>query len=357
MPRPMVHPLDMKIAICGAGVAGTYVYKYLTDRCFNVDIFDIDKSKLGCHCAWGVETSSFLDYMRHIQIDGNKYILKKIDRVFVYMNNGPHRLVESIGVHNFSTINKKKLMMDIVGKELKIDSCINVEDYDLVIDATGGRRYYISGFDVVKQPKGVFQIPTMQIRHSEPWNNYEDNVVIEPIKGGVGYIWSFPLGKLGYHYGCGDLKVDLKELMFEDGLPKGKKCECGQTYISVGPPDLWKPFMMKTSRYGIWGVGEAIGCVSPISGEGIIPSLESAHIFCDMFVHGKLTPGAYEKAICEANKWMWPEYKTIASLMDGRWRMTFPLNFMKSMMNGKRKFGVDMGLRTILRLLLRYKRM
>jgi flavin-dependent dehydrogenase len=78
-------------------------------------------------------------------------------------------------------------------------------------------------------------------------------------KGARGYFWCFPLSKgLARHPEC-----TIKRKI---GRP-----------IRLAPPRRMQPFYYNN----IVGVGESIGCVFPMLGEGIIPSL----ICCDIFLH------------------------------------------------------------------------
>ncbi len=179
------------------------------------------------------------------------------------------------------------------------------KEFDLIIDATGFYRPYLPKI------KKDFFLPTYQYKVK-----YEDEVPIDdfyvrPFPGMTGYFWYFPLGKKIAHIGAGDYKKQHVE-----ETNKFFKKYGGQVTKTVGrpirlaTPDLCEPFY----HGKVVGVGESIGTVYPLLGEGIIPSM----ICADLFVKNLGNNEQYRKDVLD--------YFAIYSKV---------LNFIKSKMKGE----------------------
>ena len=322
-----------KIAIAGAGVAGTFLFKYLKKYGFDVDIYEIDRAKLGCYCAWGVEQDNFYKIMRLIDVKGEDYLLCKI--------LGTKVGGETVLMDNFITIDKKKLMTDLVGDDLKIGN-ITLDDYEIIIDATGVNRAYLGPIDKAYED-AVLLPDTYQIRDAKRECKEEEFVRFTLMK--VGYSWEFPLGKRGWHYGYGDLGGGKMAWSV-------KGCECMKK-IRFGPTRLNRPF----TRGKIWGVGEAIGTVSPTSGEGIIPSLECAIILGKMIVdrwnlEGYYCDKEYERKVLEKFKYMNISYRAVQGMWGkGLWKLILPFTLAKTLGMEAKKLGMQMTLKKKMKML------
>ena len=64
----------------------------------------------------------------------------------------------------------------------------------------------------------------------------------------------------------------------------------------------------------IWGVGEAIGCVAPLAGDGIVPGMRSAQILMKYWEN----PDGYPEAILRQFDWMKPEREVVDKLRANR---------------------------------------
>jgi flavin-dependent dehydrogenase len=96
----------------------------------------------------------------------------------------------------------------------------------------------------------------------------------------VGYAWIFPLNERSVKVGIGGLNIDVEKLeaMLQDILNKyslkGKIVKREGAPIDMGG---LKPEWGIAGEGGPYVVGEAIGAVMPITGEGIRPSVITAH--------------------------------------------------------------------------------
>jgi flavin-dependent dehydrogenase len=141
---------------------------------------------------------------------------------------------------------------------------------DLVIDCTGFHR------SLLPRSEEDFIIPAYEYL-VENLKDIEDFYVIG-YKGARGYFWCFPLSKGEAFVGAGDL--DRRYYGISEFLARHPECNIRKKIgrpIRLAPPRRMLPFYWNN----VVGVGESIGCVFPMLGEGIIPSL----ICCDIFLH------------------------------------------------------------------------
>ena len=84
-------------------------------------------------------------------------------------------------------------------------------------------------------------------------------------QGGNGYYWEFPL-RNRWHVGAGSPSLDVIEREL------GKR----DHVLVTGRKIRLKPLFDRMRKGNVFGIGEAIGAVSPITGEGIMPSIKTA---------------------------------------------------------------------------------
>jgi flavin-dependent dehydrogenase len=291
----------LKIAIAGAGITGTYCYSLLKKDGFHVDLFDRPhKTACGINpCAWGT-SRGFRELVRAARLDPEKYVLRQFDSV----------LMDEVRIQGeLMTIDKPTLIQDLMEGGTAKSAPLNIEDYDRVIDATGRARFYLPPI------KGDILLPCIQhmIQTEKP---IENKVKLREI----GYAWCFPLGLNRYHVGCGSLAGDPRKLLkqlgwLDDGSssPEMKTlCSCSGKVRLTGPYDAL-PFVTDGPRDGIWGIGEAIGCVAPLAGDGIIPGMKSARLLLENWDD----PQGYTHAILKEFDWMKKERAVIEKLLTG----------------------------------------
>jgi flavin-dependent dehydrogenase len=293
-----VPPLP-KIAIVGDGVAGRYLYRHFIRGGAEATLFGRSRSS-GCglrSCAWGTERK-FLKLAAEADIDLNSVILDEFKEADI---NGVR--VKA----NFLTINKPLFLHELVPEEeitLLPDPdhwgkvTMATEKYQYVIDATGVTRALLPPI------RDDLLIPTSQyrLRVSTPLPNLP--MVIRT--GHQGYLWIFPLGDKEFHYGCGSLTENTVTLLndYMDGSYTNlffnvygidlydhahkieQVCACSSKVRLTGP-EYSQPFVWGK----VWGVGEAIGCVSPVTGAGITSSMECASLLYNEIIQGGNSEG------------------------------------------------------------------
>ena len=288
----------MKIAIAGAGVTGAYLYRLLNNRGHQVDLFDHDSgTRCGIRsCAWGT-SRGFTELVQGAGLDPKKYVMQRFD--YVVMDE--YRIEADL-----ATIDKPRLLKDLrQGGEIK-GSLVDVAEYDRIIDATGVSRAFLPAIhdDII--------LPCVQ------WRIRTDIQLENRVKlGGIGFAWSFPLTRNEYHVGCGSLLSDpdkiIKELGWvQNSTSEGRGmiiCACSASVRLTGP-SYSQPFVIDNGTYRVWGVGEAIGCVAPLAGDGIVAGMRSAQILMEYWND----PEGYTEAVLKEFHWMKSERNVIDKL-------------------------------------------
>jgi len=289
----------MKIAIAGAGTTGAYAYRLLKKRGLHADVYQRDcRTACGINpCAWGTSLD-FVEFVGAAGLDAGKYLLQATDHVWMDDVRIPGDLM---------TFDKPALIQDLLkGATVRKDP-LDVTAYDRVIDATGISRRYLPPIE------GDVLLPCIQrrIETSEPLENR--------IKlGGVGYAWIFPLARHGYHIGCGSLAGDPKAYLTSLGWTENRGrnpskkvlCACSGRVRLTGPRAS-QPFVAGDTPQKIWGVGESIGCVAPLAGDGVVPGMKSVQLLMGNWE----SPEAYTKSILKEFQWMEEERQVIDKLL------------------------------------------
>jgi len=314
----------MKIAIIGAGMVGAYLHRLLAAQGFLVDVFDRRPgTRCGLTpCAWGT-TRGFAELVKASGLDPSKYILKHPD----------HVIIDGLEISaDLITIDKRMLIKDLL-QDVEIDySPPDATRYDRVIDATGVSRALLPSLP------DDFILPCTQFRVRT------DGPLENRIKlGGIGYAWCFPLSDREYHVGCGSLISDPRKVLKElgwvgnDGSRNNIVCACTGTIRLAGPQSS-QPFVIDGVQPEIWGVGEAIGCVAPLAGDGIIPGMRSAQILVERWDD----PSGYTKAILREFRWMQGERRVIDKL---RGHEAFGLSDAWVLKKNSRRMAMEVGLK------------
>ena len=313
------------LAIAGAGVAGAYLYRLLSREKIRIDVYDVrHKTRCGVSpCAWAT-SEGFIGLIEASGLDPGKYIFQQIDHVTV----GEMKVKVEV-----MTIDKPNLVKDLLqGTEIRY-SPLDLKNYDRVIDATGFSRTFL--------PPIKKDIISSCIQYCVQKNKpIEDRIEL----GGIGYAWCLHLSENRYHIGCGSLaekplKV-LKDLGWIEiyNLNPGRNILCGCTgEIRVTGPRESQPFVTNGTADGIWGVGEAIGCVGSVVGDGIVPGMRSAQILMDNWDN----PDGYRKSILKKFRWIDDERRLIDKFVKKK-----PLNVGDALIikHTSKRIGMNIGI-------------
>ena len=208
---------------------------------------------------------------------------------------------------------KHQLELDLTkGKKANYGSRVSKDTfpyskYDLVIDATSLQRA------LLPRIKEQILVPCVEymVDYHESQNTPYNDFYIKPFPHNTGYFWYFPLGDHVAYVGAGD--YHKKHNAFLDAF----NGEHGGTIMKkIGRPvRLSSPFLCQPFSQGnVVGVGESIGTVFPILGEGIIPSLHCS----ELLVENLEAIPEYEARVLEKFKVFHDVYRLIELKMNDK---------------------------------------
>jgi len=271
----------MKIAVVGIGVAGAYIMNQFNDT-HDIQITGFERMKEEEHdavCAWATCKNVMVNYAKKCGLNFDDYILHDGKNMRVDLNEDTH---VDIGLRGMISYDKLKLIQDMVkGSQIHFGKAPKKEvlesEFDLIIDSTGFHRNYLPRLDY------EMWIPCVQYKVKYENNNLPfDDFYLKCFPSMSGYFWYFPLGNGYAHIGAGDFTRKNHNLFLEQFL-KQYKCHIIKKNgrpVRISPPSNSEPFNdgIKTI-----GVGESIGTVYPLLGEGIIPSTICADLFIENY--------------------------------------------------------------------------
>jgi flavin-dependent dehydrogenase len=121
--------------------------------------------------------------------------------------------------------------------------------------------------------------------------------------------------------------------------------------IRLAPPLHMKPFFVKN----IIGVGESIGCVFPMLGEGIIPSLICSDVFLEVLNKDKFDYRSYTKKILKKFGYYHDVYRIVRLKMNGTLstvkHFKLLMTMYTSMKREEQRFGFEISFDKMTRLL------
>lgn len=293
----MVHT---RVAIAGAGIAGAYLHRLLMSECMDEIHIYGHRHTTRCGispCAWGA-TGGFNRLLEHVGLDPEKYILQHLDHVII---EGTETKVDIV------TFNKPRLISDLLSGAAVNNTALDPGKYERVIDATGTERAYLPSI------KNDIILSCSQSRvQSDKLLGNRANL------GYIGYAWCFPLSENIYHIGHGSIGSysALSEVCRAWKQDSRTVCSC-EGRIRITSPHYSTPFVQNMAVDGnivpVWGIGEAIGCVGPLAGDGIVPGMRSAQLLAEHWDDA----GRYTRAILDEFKWMKNERRVVDTLYSG----------------------------------------
>lgn len=272
----------MKIAVVGIGVAGAYLMNRLSNIHGNhvVGFERMPESKHDAVCAWATCQNVMSDMVRKCGLNFESYVMHKGKRMQVDFNNEQdcgHVNSIYIQLKGMVVYDKLKLIQDMIkGTKIEFGKAPKKEilesDFDLIIDATGFHRNYLPRL------KRETWIPCIQykVKYETSKIPYDD-FYLKAFPSMNGYFWFFPLGNGYAHIGAGDFERKQNNSFVESYLNK-YECEVLKKVgrpVRISPPAYCEPFT--DGRKSI-GVGESIGTVYALLGEGIIPATWCAEL-------------------------------------------------------------------------------
>lgn len=334
----------MKIAIAGAGVAGSYLGFMLQKLGHDVTIFESSKQETHwAVCAWGASRNILEKFSKDVGLNFNEYIFHVGKKLRMELPNNKEESLELIGL---VTYNKQKWEHDLLKNltviyDFKCSSNFPFVDYDYVLDCTGLHR------SLLPKSRTDFIIPAYEylVENPDTTSNGNEFYVIG-YKGARGYFWYFPIDKGRAFVGAGDIDrkyYGIKEFFHKN--PSAKIIKKIGRPIRLAPPKRMEPFFYEN----VIGVGESIGCVFPMLGEGIIPSLLCCEIFLNIFDESKnFNFKLYRNSVLKKFNYYDDVYKIVRLKMEGKLSTIkhFPLmmKMYSSMKKEEKRFGFEINL-------------
>jgi flavin-dependent dehydrogenase len=339
----------MHFAIAGAGVAGSYLATMLQRRGHDVDVFEASKKEHHWPvCAWGASRHMLEKFSNQAGLNFDDYILHIGENLRMEMPNNTEEWLELKGL---ATYNKSAWEDDLlehasVKYGLKVTrENLPSNSYDYIIDCTGLHRSFLPKSDQ------DFLIPAYEYL-LENVQGLDEFYVIS-YKGAKGYFWYFPLDSGRGYMGAGDIEKKYYGIgSFFKEHPEARIVKKIGRPIRLAPPKRMEPFY----DGNVIGVGESIGCVFPMLGEGIIPSLICCDLFLDVLDRskGKFDFKQYRKKVLRRFDYYDDVYKIVRLKMDGKLSTVRHINLMMSMYRNMKKeekrFGFEISLEKMTRL-------
>ncbi len=333
----------MRIAVIGAGVAGSYLSNMLDKRGYEVTLFEANKKESHWPvCAWGASRHMLEYFSNNAGLDFNNYIFHVGKKLKMSL---PNQKTEFLDLDGLVTYNKKQWEIDLLSK-VNVEYGLNCdrkrfpnEKYDYILDCTGFHRRFLP------RPEEDFVIPAYEYLLENIDDIDEFHVM--GYKGARGYFWYFPLSNGTGFMGAGDIDrkyIGIKEFFEEH--PQAKIIRKIGRPIRLSPPKLMEPFCDNN----IIGVGESIGTVFPMLGEGIIPSLLSCEIFLDVLdrskkANKKFDQIEYREKILKKFQYYYDVYRIVRLKMDGKLSTVKHFNLLlsmyKNMKKEEKRFGFE----------------
>ena len=299
----------MRVAIFGAGMAGTYLAKLLAKDDISYTLFD-KRDRPSCFCAWGwAGFKQVKEFVKGIGYNADDYVLVRPKKAWV---NG----VE-VKIKNVVTFDKLKWLEDMWKDEVIVVNHVAYDptDYNLVVDATGTARA------VMGKPENDRLLHTVQFR-AKSFMLDEDYIYVYGRP--YGYAWYFPLSDGWWHIGAGAYtrqQADylLRRILEEvPALHYGDTCQCAAKIRYVVPgviPVIEESYPPKVA------IGEAGGFVSGF-GEGNTLAMETATILhgcMKEYTSPYIIAKEYGHRVLEATEWIWRQHEFVKALSRGFW--------------------------------------
>ena len=335
----------MRLAVVGTGVAGAYLLNRLPEG-VEAEAFEAKAEKNWYTvCAWGTSEPFISDLVKKAGFDFGEYVLHRGKNMVVEL--GGEQL--NIKLKGLVTYDKHRLTEDMLkGKKVHWGAQIKeadgkFKDFDVVVDSTGLHR------SLLPKVEDDLLIPSLEYQVKSKELPYDD-FVIRPYPGITGYWWFFPLGDGMAHVGAGDLRGRYRYEL--DEFVKKYHCEVVRKIgrpVRVTPPKFMEPFYDGK----VVGVGESIGTVYPMLGEGIIPSMQCV----DLFVDHMQDREAYRKAVLDHYSIYAKVYEFIRAKVEGRFSLMkmWPtlLSVFLYMRGNTRRYGLQADFATFYKIVTR----
>lgn len=262
-------------------------------------------------CAWATCENVMSGLAKNCGLNFQDYVL----------HDGKHMRVDlgsdsvDLKLKGMVSYDKLKLIQDMIkGTEIRFGRAPRKDelepDFDLIVDSTGLHRNYLPRL------QNELWIPCVQYKvRYKPGKEPFDDFYLKAFPSMTGYFWYFPLGNGYAHIGAGDFAKGHNQ--FVDEFLHKHDCEVIKKVgrpVRISPPANCEPF---TDGRKSVGVGESIGTVFALLGEGIIPSTWCA----DLFVQNMHDLGAYRNTVIKKFEIYSTVFKFVQMKIAGKFSM------------------------------------
>ena len=318
------------INVAGLGVAGSYLLRRLNQEGFDSLGFDPKRPDYYIPCGYATNLDRIKTFASRAGLDLEEYSTVRSNSVTFSGNEfGP---VEFSG-RGIGTFDKNRFERDLIaGVPTRMAAFRKAEGGSVTIDATGVSRQILGK---VEDDHLMYarEIISGKADHRDFYFHFFEK--------GTGYYWEFPIAG-GYHIGAGALTLDMVDEALRSVQPG----------FTVGRKIRMKPLLENMSRGNVIGVGESIGLVSPITGEGIMPALESAEILIQIMKKQDdldIIKMDYRKQIMKAYGYYEQLYDLVSAIQNGR---TLGFSALRTSLLARKDligFGIDFSIRKVIR--------
>jgi flavin-dependent dehydrogenase len=338
---------SLKIAVVGIGVAGAYLMNRLSDD-HDHRVIGFERMPQDQHdavCAWATCENVMEGLAGKCGLDFEEYVL----------HDGKHMRVDlglkgriDLKLKGMVSYDKLRLIQNMVkGTEIRFGRAPRKEelehDFDMIVDATGFHRNYLPRI------ADEMWIPCVQYKVRYPLGKEPfDDFYLRSFPSMSGYFWYFPLGNGYAHVGAGDFLK--KHNHFVSEFLNNHECEVIKKVgrpVRLTPPSECEPF---TDGRKSVGVGESIGTVFPLLGEGIIPSTWCAELFINNIYDLK----AYRDAVIDRFRVYALAFKFVKLKIAGRFNMAKHgmemLKIYRHMKSEEERYGMKVSMGDMLKL-------
>jgi len=261
----------LNVAVVGIGIAGSYLLSRLSEHNQVTGYEFLPYEKFDAVCSWGTSKHEMKRIIQLAGLNFDDYILHEGQEMQVQVGSIKH----VVKLKGLCTLDKRRLILDLVrGQHVIYQTSPSMEElerngFDIIIDATGMHRHLLPKLE------DDLLIPSVQYRLKYKDMPFDD-FYIRPFPKLGGYLWFFPLGNGEAHVGAADYfhRHDEELAKFLEEHP-GEIIKKAGRPIRVSPPLVCVPLFIVRGKTTLVGVGDSVGTVFPMLGEGIIPSLQS----------------------------------------------------------------------------------
>ncbi len=282
----------MKVAVVGAGVAGAYLARRLDREGHEVRVIERQpKERFRARCAWGTEEYLIAPLLARAGVRFADYVLFRARAIRM-----DYRWLTVYGqARGLCTFDKTRLLLDLLdGLPVEFGAALGTgtrerldEESDLVVDATGPVRALLPPVE------RDFRVPAVQVLYRTRSLEWED-FYVRLYRGLFGYLWVFPLGEGEFHIGSIATEPGHRRAL-DEFLRRhpGEVLERMGGSVRAIPPSRCLPFVEGRTV----GVGESVGTVVPLLGEGILQSARCADLFLESLRGGAFDGAAYTRRV------------------------------------------------------------